>query len=77
MPRNGASCCGSSGGRRAVFSRQSRLRLKKRASKAIDVAGRCGVEPTWYAVKPKGRQRHGTPAETTFADWGIPTDAKR
>lgn len=48
------------------------LRLQKAGVKAIDVAGKGGT--SWYAVEAKRAAQAGQPPETTFADWGIPTD---
>ncbi|HEU4343733.1 MAG TPA: type 2 isopentenyl-diphosphate Delta-isomerase [Candidatus Binatia bacterium] len=48
------------------------LRLRQAGVKAIDVAGRGGT--SWYAVEAKRAARGGKPAETTFREWGIPTD---
>jgi isopentenyl-diphosphate delta-isomerase len=48
------------------------IRLGQAGVKAIDVAGRGGT--SWYAVEAKRAARRGKPAETTFADWGIPTE---
>jgi isopentenyl-diphosphate Delta-isomerase len=48
------------------------VRLKQAGIKAIDVAGRGGT--SWYAVEAQRAAKQGKPAETTFADWGIPTE---
>ncbi len=48
------------------------LRLKEAGVKVIDVAGRGGT--SWYAVEAKRATRKGKPAQTTFSDWGIPTE---
>lgn len=48
------------------------LRLKQAGIKAIDVAGRGGT--SWYAVEAQRAAKQRKPAETTFADWGIPTE---
>ena len=54
------------------ISAEVAVRLKRRASKRLTWPA--GVEPRGMRWKPKERQRQGKPAETTFADWGIPTD---
>jgi isopentenyl-diphosphate delta-isomerase len=48
------------------------VRLKQAGVKAIDIAGRGGT--SWYAVEAQRAAKQGKPAETTFADWGIPTE---
>jgi isopentenyl-diphosphate delta-isomerase len=47
-------------------------RLQRSGVKAIDVAGRGGT--SWYAVEAKRAASRGKPADTAFADWGIPTE---
>lgn len=47
-------------------------RLQRAGVKAIDVAGKGGT--SWYAVEAKRAAQVGELPETTFADWGIPTD---
>jgi isopentenyl-diphosphate delta-isomerase len=48
------------------------LRLKQAGIQAVDVAGRGGT--SWYAVETQRAAKGGKPAQTTFADWGIPTE---
>lgn len=48
------------------------LRLKQAGVKAIDVAGRGGT--SWYAVEAQRAVRRGQVVDSTFADWGIPTE---
>jgi len=48
------------------------IRLRDAGVKAIDIAGRGGT--SWYAVEAKRATSRGKPAETTFLDWGIPTE---
>ena len=48
------------------------IRLRQAGVKAVDVAGRGGT--SWYAVEAKRAVGKGKPADTTFADWGIPTE---
>jgi isopentenyl-diphosphate delta-isomerase len=54
------------------ISAEVAVRLKRAGVKAIDVAGRGGT--SWYAVEARRAAKQGQPAETTFADWGIPTE---
>jgi isopentenyl-diphosphate Delta-isomerase len=54
------------------ISAEVAMRLKRAGVKAIDVAGRGGT--SWYAVEAQRAAKRGKPAETTFADWGIPTE---
>ncbi len=54
------------------ISAEVAVRLKEAGVKAIDVAGRGGT--SWYAVEVQRAAKQGKPAETTFADWGIPTE---
>jgi isopentenyl-diphosphate Delta-isomerase len=54
------------------ISAEVAVRLKRAGVKAIDVAGRGGT--SWYAVEARRAAKQGKPAETTFTDWGIPTE---
>ncbi len=47
-------------------------RLKQVGVRAVDIAGRGGT--SWYAVEAQRAAREGQPVETTFVDWGIPTE---
>jgi isopentenyl-diphosphate Delta-isomerase len=53
-------------------SADAALRLKQAGVKAIDVAGRGGT--SWYAVEARRAAQKGRPLESTFADWGLPTE---
>jgi isopentenyl-diphosphate delta-isomerase len=55
------------------ISAEVAVRLKQAGVKAIDVAGKGGT--SWYAVEAQRAAKQGKPAETTFANWGIPTEA--
>jgi isopentenyl-diphosphate delta-isomerase len=54
------------------ISAEVAVRLKTAGVKAIDVAGRGGT--SWYSVEALRAAKHGKATETTFADWGIPTE---
>lgn len=54
------------------ISAEVATRLKQAGVKAVDVAGRGGT--SWYAVEAQRAAKGGKPVETTFADWGIPTE---
>ena len=47
-------------------------RLVRAGVKAVDVAGKGGT--SWSAVEAQRSAQSGQRAETTFADWGIPTE---
>ena len=48
------------------------MRLQRAGVKAIDIAGKGGT--SWSAVEAQRAARRGQPADTAFADWGIPTE---
>lgn len=48
------------------------MRLQRAGVKAIDIAGKGGT--SWSAVEAQRTARKGQPIDTTFADWGIPTE---
>src|SRR5919106_492630 len=54
------------------ISAQVAARLREAGVKAIDVAGSGGT--SWYAVEARRAAKEGKPADTTFANWGIPTE---
>lgn len=54
------------------ISADAAVRLKRAGVQAVDVAGRGGT--SWYAVEAERAAKGGKPVETTFADWGIPTE---
>src|ERR1043166_1650294 len=54
------------------ISAEVAVRLKRAGVKAIDVAGRGGT--SWYSIEAQRAAKQGKPAQTTFAEWGIPTE---
>jgi len=54
------------------ISAEVALKLKAAGIKAIDVAGKGGT--SWYSIEAQRAAKQGKPTETTFADWGIPTE---
>lgn len=54
------------------ISSEVALRLQRAGVRAIDVAGRGGT--SWYAVEAERAARRGQLVDSTFADWGIPTE---
>jgi len=54
------------------ISAEVAVKLKGAGVAAIDVAGKGGT--SWYSVEAQRAAKKGKPAETTFANWGIPTE---
>lgn len=54
------------------ISSEVALRLQRAGVRAIDVAGRGGT--SWYAVEAERAARRGQLVDSTFSDWGIPTE---
>lgn len=54
------------------ISRDAALRLQGAGIAAIDIAGKGGT--SWSAVEAQRAAAQGQRADTTFADWGIPTE---
>jgi len=54
------------------ISAEVAVKLKRAGVAAIDVAGKGGT--SWYSVEAQRAAKQGKPAETTFANWGIPTE---
>jgi isopentenyl-diphosphate Delta-isomerase len=54
------------------ISADAAIRLRDAGVRAIDIAGRGGT--SWYAVEAKRAVSKGKRAETTFLEWGIPTE---
>jgi isopentenyl-diphosphate delta-isomerase len=54
------------------ISAEVAVRLKRAGIKAIDVAGRGGT--SWYSIEAQRAAKQGKPAQTTFSNWGIPTE---
>jgi isopentenyl-diphosphate delta-isomerase len=54
------------------ISAEVAVKLKGAGVAAIDVAGKGGT--SWYSVEAQRAAKEGKPAETTFANWGIPTE---
>ena len=54
------------------ISAEVAVRLKMAGVKAIDVAGKGGT--SWYSVEALRAAKQGKAVETTFANWGIPTE---
>ena len=54
------------------ISAEVAMRLRATGVAAIDIAGRGGT--SWYSVEAQRAAKKGTPADTTFTNWGIPTE---
>jgi isopentenyl-diphosphate Delta-isomerase len=54
------------------ISAEVAVKLRGAGVAAIDVAGKGGT--SWYSVEAQRAAKKGKPAETTFANWGIPTE---
>ena len=54
------------------ISAEVAVRLRETGVAAIDIAGRGGT--SWYSVEAQRAAKKGKPADTTFANWGIPTE---
>ena len=54
------------------ISAEVAVKLRGAGVAAIDVAGKGGT--SWYSVEAQWAAKKGKPAETTFANWGIPTE---
>jgi isopentenyl-diphosphate delta-isomerase len=54
------------------ISAEVAVKLRGAGVAAIDVAGKGGT--SWYSVEAQRAAKEGKPAETTFANWGIPTE---
>jgi len=54
------------------ISAEVAVKLRGAGVAAIDVAGKGGT--SWYSVEAQRAAKQGKPADTTFANWGIPTE---
>jgi isopentenyl-diphosphate delta-isomerase len=54
------------------ISAEVAVRLRRAGVQAIDIAGKGGT--SWYTVEARRAASHGKAAQTTFVDWGIPTE---